>query len=64
MTRNKQNEGAGRETAGPNGKSGIGHWVRLAVCVLSGGFVFPHAFTENMESTEYETDKEARLGKP
>ena len=27
-------------------KNGIGHWGRVAAMLLSGGFIFPHAFTE------------------
>ena len=26
-----------------------GHWVRVIVMFLSGGFIFPHALTENDE---------------
>jgi hypothetical protein len=28
-------------------KSSIGHWVRVAVMLLSGGFIYPHVMTEN-----------------
>ncbi len=27
-------------------KSGIGHWVRVAVMCLSGGFIYPNVMTE------------------
>lgn len=27
--------------------SSFGHWVRVAVMFMTGGFVFPHAMTEN-----------------
>jgi hypothetical protein len=27
-------------------KSSIGHWGRVAVMILSGGFIYPHAVTE------------------
>ena len=30
-------------------KSSIGHWGRVAVMILSGGFIYPHAMTENDE---------------
>lgn len=45
MTENKQDKEAARETTRSKGQK-IGHWVRIAVCLLSGGFIFPHAFTE------------------
>ena len=28
-------------------KSSIGHWGRVAVMFLSGGFIYPHAMTEH-----------------
>jgi hypothetical protein len=28
-------------------KSRIGHWGRVAVMCLSGGFIYPHVMTEN-----------------
>jgi hypothetical protein len=28
-------------------KSSIGHWGRVAVMILSGGFIYPHAMTDN-----------------
>ena len=30
-------------------KSKFGHWSRITVSILTGCFVFPHAFTENDE---------------
>ena len=27
-------------------KNSIGHWGRVAVMILSGGFIYPHAITE------------------
>ncbi len=31
----------------PADKSRFGHWVRVIVSLLSMGFIYPHAFTEN-----------------
>jgi hypothetical protein len=28
-------------------RKGIGHWGRVAVMLLSGGFIYPHAMTEH-----------------
>ena len=32
---------------GATRKSKLGHWMRVAVMFLSGGFIFPHALTED-----------------
>jgi len=37
------------------------HWVRVAVMFLSGGFIFPHAMTEDMDNDEHDADKDAKL---
>jgi hypothetical protein len=34
---------------GSTRKSRLGHWMRVAVMFLSGGFIFPHALTEDEE---------------
>jgi hypothetical protein len=39
------------------------HWVRVAVMVLSGGFIFPHAMTENMDIAKHDADKDAKVKK-
>ena len=31
---------------GATRKSRLGHWMRVVVMFLSGGFIFPHALTE------------------
>ena len=30
----------------------LGHWSRMAICLLTIGFVFPGAFAENVDLTE------------
>jgi len=40
--------------------SRIFHWVRVAVMFLSGGFVFPHALTEDMDIIKRDTDKDTK----
>jgi hypothetical protein len=32
---------------GSTRKSRLGHWMRVAVMFLSGGFIFPHALNED-----------------
>lgn len=39
------------------------HWVRVAVMFLSGGFIFSHAMTEDMDVAKHDTDKEAKVKK-
>jgi hypothetical protein len=43
------------------GKSRFWHWVRIVVCFLSFGFIFPHAMTEDMDIVNHTTDKEASV---
>jgi hypothetical protein len=47
MTQEKQHKDASSATTDSKPKATIGHWVRVAVSILSFGFIFPHAFTEN-----------------
>ena len=44
-------------------KSKFGHWSRITVSILSGCFIFPHAFTENDEIDEHGADKNAKVKK-
>ncbi len=46
MTENSQDKDARPATSGSKRPSRVGHWLRIAVSILTGGFVFPHAFTE------------------
>ena len=43
-------------------KSRLGHWARVAVSILSGGFVFPHSFTED-DDAKHDADKGAKVKK-
>jgi hypothetical protein len=43
--------------------SRLGHWVRVAVMFLSGGFIFPHAMTEDMDVAKHDADKDAKVKK-
>ena len=45
------------------GKSRLGHWVRVAVMILSGGFIFPHAMTEDMDDPKHGPDTDAKIKK-
>ncbi len=42
-------------------KGKFGHWARITLGILSGGFIFPHAFTENDEVAEQGADKNAKV---
>jgi hypothetical protein len=44
-------------------KSKFGHWSRITVTFLSGGFIFPHSLTENDEIDEHGADKNAEVKK-
>ena len=48
MTQEKQHEDGSQGTTQLRRKR-YGHWVRIGVSLLSGGFIFPHAFTEDDE---------------
>jgi len=63
MTQNKQPKNAVPTTTGSKQKCRIGHWVRVTVCILSFGFIFPHAFTEDMDVTQHEAEKDPRVKK-
>jgi len=39
------------------------HWVRVVVMFLSGGFIFPHALTEDMDIAKHDIAKEANSKK-
>jgi hypothetical protein len=41
----------------------LGHWARVAVMFLSGGFIFPHAMTEDEDIAKYDADKGAKVKK-
>jgi hypothetical protein len=41
-------------------KSRFGHWARNAVTILSGGFAFPHSFTED-DDAKREADKGTKV---
>ena len=50
-------------TADSKPKSRMGRWVRVAVMFLSGGFIFPHAMTEDEDIAKYDADKDAKVKK-
>ena len=37
---------------GSTRNSNLGHWMRVAVMFLSGGFIFPHALIEDEDITK------------
>ena len=55
----KQGNVASMATADSKSKSRLGHWARVAVMCLSGGFIFPHAMTENDVVIKPDVAKEA-----
>jgi len=63
MVTNKQDNDASPATADSRGKRSLGHWGRVAVMCLSGGFIFPHAMTENDDIVKHDVGKEAKAKK-
>jgi hypothetical protein len=63
MAQNKQQNDASPAMSDSKPKSRIGHWVRVAVMFLSGGFIFPHAFTEDDDIAKYDADKDPKVKK-
>ena len=61
MTQEKQQKDANPATTKSPRKSRLGHWLRVAVMFLSGGFIFPHALTEDDEIAEPGTDQNANV---
>jgi hypothetical protein len=43
--KDQRNPGTRLQTTSRSKK--VGHWARVGVMFLSGGFIFPHAMTEN-----------------
>jgi hypothetical protein len=63
MAQNKQQNDGSPAISDSKRKSRIGHWVRVAVMFLSGGFIFPHAMTEDMDVAKHDADKDAKVKK-
>jgi hypothetical protein len=63
MAQNKQQNDASPAMSDSKRKSRIGHWVRVAVMFLSGGFIFPHALTEDDDIAKYDADKDPKVKK-
>ena len=59
MTQSKQYKETSPATTDSKRKSRLGHWVRVAVMILSGGFIFPHAMTEDMDDPKHGADTDA-----
>ena len=47
MAQGKQGVNASATATGSKPKSRVGHWIRIAVSIISFGFIFPHSFTED-----------------
>ena len=41
----------------------LAHWGRMAVCVLTAGFMYPNAFVEEMDLTKIQGKTEGNLYK-
>ncbi len=46
---------------GSTRKGRMGHWFRVAVMFLSGGFIFPHAMIEDEDIADRNADKETKV---
>ena len=42
-------------------KSRLGHWARIAVSIMSGGFIFPHSMTEDDKIAKHDANKSAKV---
>ena len=58
---NKQDKDTSPATTDSTSKSRLGHWVRIVVSLLSFGFIFPHAMTEDDDIAKNHADKDARV---
>jgi hypothetical protein len=63
MTKSNQDKVAIPATTKSTLMNRFGHWVRIAVMFLSGGFIFPHAMTEDDDIVKHDADKEATAKK-
>jgi len=63
MDQSKQEKVASTATTDTTHKSRIGHWARVAVMCLSGGFIYPNAMTENDSINKHDVDNEAKTKK-
>jgi hypothetical protein len=63
MTKSNQDKVAIPATTKSTSMNRIGHWGRVAVMFLSGGFIFPHAMTEDDDIVKHDADKEATAKK-
>lgn len=46
-----------KTSKGNSSRHRFGHWVRVVVMFLSFGFIFPHAMTEDVDTTRQTTDQ-------
>ena len=60
MTKSMQAKAAGTANAGSAAKSRMGHWGRVAVMCLSGGFIFPNAMTEEDDMVREDSGKKSK----
>jgi hypothetical protein len=63
MTQSKQEKDTSPVKTDPTNKSRFGHWVRVAVMCLSGGFIYPNVMTEDDDPAKYHYDKEVKTKK-
>ena len=63
MAQTKQHKDSNPATTDSKPKSKIGHWVRVVVMFLSGGFIFPHALTEGEDMVKYDAEKDTKVNK-
>jgi len=59
MIQNNQQRTADQTKKNSTGK-GIGHWARVGVMFISGGFIFPHAMTEDEDRANSSTDRTSK----
>jgi hypothetical protein len=63
MSQDKQHKDASPATTDSKPKSRIGHWIRIVVSLVSFGFIFPHAFTEDDDIAKHYVENDAKVKK-
>jgi hypothetical protein len=61
MTQSEQNKDASPAKTVPKRKNKFVFWLKVVVMFLSGGFIFPHVLSEDVEVAKHDPDKDAKV---
>jgi hypothetical protein len=61
MTQSKQNKDASLAKTVPKRKHKFGFWLQVVVMFLSGGFIFPHVLSEDIDTAKHDVHKDAMV---